>query len=434
MILHGNQRGGGKDLALHLMKEENERVEVHELRGFASENLFGAFQESYAISSATQCKQHLYSLSLNPPLNAQTSVEDYEAAIQTVEERLGLQGQPRAIIFHEKRGGDGIIRRHAHAVWCRIDTDQMKAVPLPFTKRKLQDISRDLYVEHGWKMPRGFLNTHERDPRNFSLVEWQQAKRAVKDPKKLKVLFQERWAISDTKASFAHALEEQGYILARGDRRGFVAVDHKGEVYAISRWVGIKAKQVRTRLGEPDGLPSVQEAHAKAARMVTDRLEELRLEQEREAARKLELFKHKYRWLLNAQKGEQGELRRQHIQQRKAKQASQEARIRKGLFGMLDRITGKRRRTLSQNRTETEASLVLDREEQTLMYVRQENTRQSIQREAVTQKERHETVDHELKKDIQWLKAPPKPDEEVQHAERRKRRRQRNRDGPTLER
>lgn len=29
MILNGNQRGGAKDLALHLMKEENEHVEVH---------------------------------------------------------------------------------------------------------------------------------------------------------------------------------------------------------------------------------------------------------------------------------------------------------------------------------------------------------------------------------------------------------------------
>jgi len=434
MILHGNQRGGGKDLAQHLMKDENERVEIHELRGFASDHLLGAFQESYAISRATQCKQHLYSLSLNPPLNAQASVEAYEAAIETVEERLGLQGQPRAIIFHEKRGGDGLVRRHAHVVWCRIDTDQMKAVPLPFTKRKLQNISRELYVEHGWKMPHGFVNVHERDPRNFSLVEWQQAKRAEKDPKKLKVLFQERWAISDSKSSFAHALEEQGYILAKGDRRGFVAVDHKGEVYAISRWVGVKAKQVRDRLGEPDDLPSVNEAHAKAAKLVTDRLEELRLEQEREVARKLELFRYKYQWLLNAQKGEQGALKRQHIERRKAKQASQEARIRKGLFGMLDRITGKRRRTEDQNRTETEAALILDREEQTLMYDRQESSRQTIKKDVTTQKAWHVAVDRELKKDIQWLNAPPKPDEATQNAERKQRRRQRNRDGPRLDR
>ena len=36
MILVGSQRGGGRDLAHHLMKPENDHVEVHELRGFAA--------------------------------------------------------------------------------------------------------------------------------------------------------------------------------------------------------------------------------------------------------------------------------------------------------------------------------------------------------------------------------------------------------------
>lgn len=69
MILVGNQRGGSKDLALHLMKDENERVVVDEIRGFASTTLNGAFQESYAISKATRCKQHLYSLSFSPDIS-----------------------------------------------------------------------------------------------------------------------------------------------------------------------------------------------------------------------------------------------------------------------------------------------------------------------------------------------------------------------------
>ncbi len=43
MILNGNQRGGAKDLALHLMKTANECVEIHELRGFMSSDLMGAF-------------------------------------------------------------------------------------------------------------------------------------------------------------------------------------------------------------------------------------------------------------------------------------------------------------------------------------------------------------------------------------------------------
>jgi hypothetical protein len=112
MILVGNQRGGAKDLALHLLKQENEHVEVHEVRGFASHNLTAALNEAYAISRAIRCKQFLYSLSLNPPKSENVSTETFKQAIEQAEEKLGLTDQPRAIVFHEKNG-----RRHCHAVW-----------------------------------------------------------------------------------------------------------------------------------------------------------------------------------------------------------------------------------------------------------------------------------------------------------------------------
>jgi len=51
MILKGSQRGGGQGLAVYLMRtDENEHVEVHELRGFAADALPGAFKEAQAIS------------------------------------------------------------------------------------------------------------------------------------------------------------------------------------------------------------------------------------------------------------------------------------------------------------------------------------------------------------------------------------------------
>ncbi len=157
----------------------------------------------------------------------------------------------------------------------------MVAINMSFDKDKLRSVARGLFIEHGWKMPLGFVKTEWRNPHNFTLEEWQQAKRVGKEAKKLKALFQERWAISDGKASFANALAEQGLILAKGDRRGIVAVDHDGEAYAITRWVGLKAKQVRARLGEPDSLPTVASAHKKAAKLVIYRLEDLEREQER---------------------------------------------------------------------------------------------------------------------------------------------------------
>lgn len=272
MILVGNQRGGGKDLATHLMKEENERVTVHEVRGFVASDLHGAFQESYAISRATHCKQHLYSLSLNPPKDEQVSVAEFEEAISRAECRLGLTGQPRAIVFHEKIGADGELRRHAHAVWCRIDTDEMNAIHMSHDHRKLNDVSRELYLKHDWTMPKGLVKSEWKDPATYSLAEWQQAKRAKRDPKDTKIMFQDAWAVSDSKAAFQAALKERGLILARGDRRGYVALDHEGEVYAISKWTGQKTKAVKARLADPESLPSVKEAHQQAAKIVTNRL------------------------------------------------------------------------------------------------------------------------------------------------------------------
>jgi len=151
MILVGNQRGGAKDLARHLMSPENDHVHVEEIRGFVSDNLNGALSEAYAVSRGTRCKQYLFSLSLNPPLDADVSTADFIAAIDRVERDIGLEGQPRAIVFHEKEGPNG-QRRHAHAVWSRIDPETMTARNLSWHKNKLQDVSRDLYREHGWRM------------------------------------------------------------------------------------------------------------------------------------------------------------------------------------------------------------------------------------------------------------------------------------------
>src|SRR6185312_4954578 len=151
-------------------------VHVHELRGFSADTLEGAFQEAHAISRATKAKQFLFSLSLNPPPDVEVRTEKFIAAIDAVERKMKLDGQPRAVVFHEKDG-----RRHAHAVWSRIDAEQMKAINLPFYKLKLRDVSRDLYMENGWKMPRGLVNSRERDPANYSHAEWQQAKRAGHD-------------------------------------------------------------------------------------------------------------------------------------------------------------------------------------------------------------------------------------------------------------
>lgn len=437
MILHGNARGNSKELAHHLQKDENERVEVYQIRGFISRNLPDALRESYALSRATKCKQHLYSLSFNPPKNAAPTPEDFEVAINKVEKQLGLDNQPRAIVFHEKRGLDGDVRKHAHAVWCRIDIENMKAIPLPFTKLQLREVSRDLFIQHNWRMPEGLLDRQNRNPRNFTLAEWQQAKRAGKDPKQLKAMFQDTWTLSDGKTALMSALWEQGYVLAQG-RRGHVAVDYKGEVYPLSRWTGQKAKHVRERLGNLEDLPTIEQAHATAARMLTNRLEELRDEQSNRTRQKLDTLERTRRNTQKQQDIETRELAEQQRKKQQAEQARQEARLRKGLPGLLDRFTGKRKRTLEQNAAEARHTQLKAQNERAILQAQYDAAHKTIQAQSATHKSDCEAIDSELKQDIKWLERPAELKQscfDSKAEERRKRReKERCRDGPSLER
>ncbi|WP_273281547.1 relaxase/mobilization nuclease domain-containing protein [Pseudooceanicola atlanticus] len=440
MILVGNQRGGWRDLARHLQKDENERVEVHELRGFASTNLDDAFQESYAVSRATRCKQHLYSLSLNPPKEAEVSDEQFRDAIERAENRLGLSGQPRAIVFHEKKGEDGQVRRHAHAVWCRIDAENARAVHLSYPKQKLQGVARELYLEHGWTMPRGFVEHEARDPRNYSLEEWQQAKRAKRDPKELKGQFQEAWAISDSRQAFEAALKERGFFLARGDRRGYVAVDHTGEVFAIAKWASQKTKDVRARLGDAQELPTIGDARDKAAARVAERLEELRREEETRAKERLERIAKVQLDLKIRQDREGQRLDTAQDQRRASEEAQREAKLRKGLMGLVDRLMGRRRRQEEENRREAAQAAERDLCERQSKAAREAQLRAAFAAKAQEREQRRAAIAKELGDDIAELRKPADRDErrqqyEMQRSERPRRpRRGRARDGPAPER
>lgn len=250
MILKASQRGGGQNLAVHLMRtDDNEHVDLHELRGFSSNDLKGAFREAEATAKGTRCRQYLFSLSLSPPAQANVSAQEYRETIDRIEKRLGLGGQPRAVVFHEKEG-----RRHAHCVWSRIDADTMTAKQLSFFKTKLMAVSRELYLEHGWEMPRGIAKMGERNPLNFTLAEWQQAKRKGTDPRELRHAVQTSWKQSDNARALAQSLEEKGLFLAKGDRRSFVVLDHTGDVHALPRLLNLKTKDVRARLGDGESV------------------------------------------------------------------------------------------------------------------------------------------------------------------------------------
>jgi len=403
MILKASQRGGAKQLGLHLLKtEENEHVEVHEIRGFVSDNIVGALKEAYAISMGTKCKQFMFSVSLNPPETENVGVDVFESTIDTIEERNGLSDHPRVIVFHEKEG-----RRHAHAVWSRIDAESMTAVNLPFFKTKLRDISRDLYLEHEWQMPHGLMDSEARDPRNYDLAEYQQAKRMGVDARDLKAEMQECWAVSDSKAAFEHALGERGMILAKGDRRGHVAVTHDGEVLSVARYIGKKAKEVVAKIGQPEDLPSVDEAKT---RQVLD----MRSAFQRHADAAQAQFTSSM-----AELDEQRDTIKNHHQAERAKldaaQKERQAeenqarleRFNRGLRGLWDRVTGHHSKLRKENEQEAFAALQRDRMQRDAMVRAQLDERRMLQGHIKDLRDQQAALLWNIRKDKREIEPPP---------------------------
>jgi hypothetical protein len=231
VIIKGNQRGGGQALAAHLMNaRDNDHVELHEVRGFLSNDLAGAFREVEAAAAGTKCQQPFFSVSLNPPKGYNPTIEEFELAADLIEDKIpALKGQPRTMQFHEKDG-----RRHCHVVWSRIN-ERGRAVQLSHSREKLKDVSRAMYAAMGIEAPAGIRDRAKADPLNYDIGVWQQAKRMGEDPRDLKQIVQDAWAASDDRASFERALEFSALYLARGDKRGFVIVDPTGEALSLTR-------------------------------------------------------------------------------------------------------------------------------------------------------------------------------------------------------
>ena len=100
MILKAKERGDGGQLARYLLAtRDNDHVELHEVSGFVSDDLIDALHEADAIARGTRCKNYLFSMSLNPPVGARVSTLEFEQAADQIEQKLGLENQPRAIVL-----------------------------------------------------------------------------------------------------------------------------------------------------------------------------------------------------------------------------------------------------------------------------------------------------------------------------------------------
>lgn len=406
MILKGSQRGGARALARHLLnKEDNDHIHVQQVRGVMSDDLEGALTEMEAVATATKARQPLFSLSLNPPEGASVTMLSFIEAADKAEEALGLTGQPRIIITHEKQG-----RRHAHVVWSRIDAAEMKAINMSYFKTKLNKVAKELFLDHGWNLPDGFKENGWANPLNFSLDQWQQAKRLGLDPRELKMFFRDAWAKSDDFRSFRAALEAGGYYLAKGNKRSYVAMDLNGKVFSVSRMTGVHPYDLGRRLGPASKLPNLdktrQRIRTKSARVLKAQFKALGayangdltpLLVERQAMMLDQRDARKFQQEMQAKRWEQ-------------EQRDRLARFRKGVRGLIDVLTGRARAIRGQNNQAILEAQMRDLEEREKLIGEQLRARQLLQTHIAAAKnrarERREEFVRERAALLRWHRSP----------------------------
>lgn len=364
MIPFASQRGLGQDLATHLLNvQDNERVELAHVRGSIAQDLHGAFAEwELQADTLTNCRNYLYSLSVNPdPAQDRLTREQYLDYLDRIEKALGLEGQPRALVFHVKHD-----REHAHVVWSRIDAIEGKAVHLAFDHEKLMRVTRQFARDHGIELPDGYFKDQDGPEKSgqLSLYEKRQQETTGLTKEERMELITALWRNSDSARAFVRALGENGYMLATGNRP-YVLVDIYGDTHALPKLINdkrVRTNDVRAFLEKDfpsESLPSVEEAKKLAAdhRKSLEAFEKARAEEEkdaevqaREAARRKEVLDkiratkrrqlEEKRKLEAVQKKERMALKREHLAEAKRiRELRSKVKV-GGLAAFLGRVTG----------------------------------------------------------------------------------------------
>ena len=120
MIIKGGSRAAPGQLAWHLQRlDTNDKIEILELQSPAP-NLAEAFRDWQTLVEGTRGFKGLYHANIDPAKDYTMTREQWQHAVEVLEKELKLEGQPRAVVMHEKH-----CREHIHVVWARTDIDRM---------------------------------------------------------------------------------------------------------------------------------------------------------------------------------------------------------------------------------------------------------------------------------------------------------------------
>jgi len=266
MIVKGRARSGPAQLAAYLLRADGSERATILTPGVDEDDLYRQFMTWHVAGEATNGEKTLYHAQIAPEARYNMTPEQFLRAGEILARNLGMDNHPYIVVMHD--GGDN---PHAHVVFQRVDLETMKLWDNGFNYVKHESASRDMALEFKHDLVPGKHTKRDRKKQaEFPRGETNQA--MEQQAKRLNLSTDERKAQitalrrhSDDAQAFKNALEDAGYLLAKGDQRGFVLVDGEGEVFSLSKFVtDIKKKAYDAFMAPIDrqALPSVAEAKA----------------------------------------------------------------------------------------------------------------------------------------------------------------------------
>jgi len=244
----------------HLQSKENDQARVVKSYGLRSENIHDMLNEMGVLAEGTRYENFFYQMNLNPVPGEKLTEAQWDRVREIAEKHHGFEGQPYFVVEHVKHG-----RAHQHIVWSRIDLENMRAISDSKDARRNHAIAREIEQEFGLQQVKGPYDREPGEPRPKRAPEPWEMYRGMKtglDPRDITAEVTELFHQSDCGKSFQAALEEHGYMLLKGDRRGFVILDSAGKEHSLARRInGVNTKELNAFMRDVDRevLPSVEQ-------------------------------------------------------------------------------------------------------------------------------------------------------------------------------
>jgi hypothetical protein len=259
MLIKGSSRANPRQLARHLLRrDQNVHVEILQCDPSPKTDLYEAFEDLQALTQGTKGTKGLYHAQISPDAQYTLRSEQWFRAVDLLEKELGLQGQPRTVVYHEKDG-----RPHIHVVWQRTNIQTMTLVSDSQNYKAHERASLALEQELGHERTPGCHA--KRDPEMqrptaaFNHAAWQQFERTGIDPRRRKAEITALYHQADNGRAFQQALQQAGYHLAHGDRRALVILDPAAEIHSLNRQIdGVRSRAIKQKLRDldPEQLPT----------------------------------------------------------------------------------------------------------------------------------------------------------------------------------